>query len=182
MYCNVEGSTLEIAGLNVLFEIFAAINGLALIVFEACLDNGLGLVFAVDDICHGIICGCGLEGTIRSLNFDVVVGICINRADLEVNDDVTVGENKLCIVIAVAGGVCGRRGCYSSNTVIIQSKAHSNRIIHLMHMCIIQMSHMLTQTTFIDRSDLLHQNYRVFTQPYTSARNINMHRRGVQVG
>ena len=56
----------------------------------------------------------------------------------------------------------------------MKSKAHRNGLIHLVHLCFIQPSHVLPEPLFVNGADLLQQDHRILAQAHTASCDVDM--------
>ena len=57
--------------------------------------------------------------------------------------------------------VYGPGGSILHCPVVMESKAHSDGLIHLVHVFLVQPAHMLPEPLFVDGADLFQQNHRI---------------------
>ena len=111
----IESFTGDVKGRADVFAVFlmgleklSAILGIAVLVLQRFDDNGTLGVLSVNDVFHSVA-ACGTaEGTPGALDLDRIIGIGIDRVDLNVYKRLFGGgDQDLCIVLCVARGQRG---------------------------------------------------------------------------
>ena len=66
--------------------------------------------------------------------------------------------------------------------IAVEAKADRNGVIHLVHLRLVQPTHVLPQAALVDGPDLLQEDHRVFGQAHTVSSDVDVGRQAGLTG